>query len=324
MYKKLLQKKWLVALLIFCLMALVIIVVLRLLTPAQPTVTNPDFVTTNPDGSSTAFNNIRFEGTFTSPVESLPLATVRPSQTTLDQLRNGLIEQYQLRQAIGVPGLWQSQDYTLSYNEIGDEFLFYKNFVPSDLLLGDTSQAIRSAENFVATTFADLSLTPLREQATYFQGLAELEEATAGEAVALEIPFVYAIEGIPVYLTNEATAPITVLVNSFREVQKVVFQPQLIEVAVQSQRVSLLDLGIALDNINNRDQASIVSAFETESGVFSLDQVAEGTLTEVSLEYRADLETGLAYPFYRFSGELINQAGQLIQAEIITPAVATR
>ena len=322
--KDLLQKKWLVLLIVFTLISLLITFVLRIITPQETIVPKTKFITTTTADGSVAFNNIRFVGTFTPSINSLPLATIQPSQTTLDYVKEQLIETYELNQVVGFSSLWRGEAYTLSYDEHIDQFLFYKNVVPKNTLIQEPNRTIKSAENFVSTTFPNLALTPQKEKITYFQGLEELTETTALNATAVEIPFTYAIEGIPVYLAHDRTMPITVIVNSTYEIQKVVFQPDFVDVIPAKQKTNLIDLGTALENINNHNEASIIAAFEKETGIFTLDEVVEGTLNTAQLEYRADLETGVVYPFYHFAGTVINQTNQTIQAEIITPAIKTK
>jgi hypothetical protein len=321
---KITQKKWPFLLVVFFFVGLLITFILRLITPSEVVIPKSEFITTNSTGDSTNFDNIRFTGNFILPVASLPLLTIQPSQTTLDYVREQLIENYQLDQVVGVSGLWRGKTHVLSYNEYEDEFIFYKNIAPDDSLIQESQSAIRSATTFVQATFPNLSLVAQLENIIYFQGLEELEETTPAQASAVQVSFTYFEEGVPVYLEHEKTATITVIINSFYEVQKVVFQPHFINIVPSKQKINLIDLGTALENINQRNEASIISAFETEAGLFSLEQVKSGTLTSATLEYRGDLENNFAYPFYRFSGELTNQAGQTIQAEIITPAISTR
>jgi hypothetical protein len=129
---------------------------------------------------------------------------------------------------------------------------------------------------------------------------------------------------VPIYIGHEATAPVTVVVNNLLAVHKVRFQTSFFEFAPSELKLPLVSLATALENINTNNEASIISAYDENVGSFTLDQIKSGELKTVILEYRVDLDAGLAYPFYRFAGELTNQDGQVIQAEIITPAVVTQ
>lgn len=324
MIKNLLQKRWVLILLGFSVLALIITFILRLITPQQPVAPKTNFVTTDATGKSVSFANITFTGTPPTVPTTLPFASIQPSQTTLDYVKDQLIKTYALQQVTGVESLWQGDAYTLSYDSYADDFLFYAKLIPEDAPLTEPNKAIDQAQAFVQKTFPNLALVPDRANVIYFQGLEELESTTVDKAVAVEVPFTYTVENIPVYLGHERTAPIAVIINNQYTVQKVVFQPNFVTFVPSTQKATIIPLNTALENINTKSQASVVSAFESTTGVFTLDQVTAGILTSVQLEYRADLNSGLAYPFYRFSGKLTNQDGQTIQAEIITPAVAVQ
>ena len=321
---KFFANRWVLGLLIFIAVGLVVTIILRLLTPAQPIVSKTEFITENQAGGSSEFSNLRFTGTFTTAVTQLPPASIQPSQTTLDYVQSQLIQDYQLTQVVGLAGLWRGETHVLSYNDGADEYIFYPLFTPEEIILPDTNRAIEVAETFVQQTFPNLQLVSQRSAVKYFGGLLELEATTRDKAVALEVPFAYTIENVPVYLGHASTAPITIMINSQYEIQKVTFQPNFIDLVPSTQKLRLIDLGQVLDNINSRNEASIIAAHSDTGEFFTLEEITSGELTDVQLEYRADFTTGLAYPFYRFSGELNTTDGYTIQAEIIAPAVETR
>lgn len=318
------RTRWVLLLIIFAAVGSVGAFVLRLLTPRQLVVPRTDFITTSQTSGSTSFSNIRFTGTAPAIPQNLPFALIQPSQTTLDYVRSQLIARYNLSQVTSVDGLWQSETHTLSYDPHGDKYLFYAKNIPEEGLLESSFQAIEQAQVFVRQTFPNLSFTASREGVMYFDGLDELDLTTPENASALEIPFTYTIEGIPLYLGHARTAPISIIMNYQNEMQKVVFQPGFFDFVPAEGRAEVVGLDVALENINNKNEAVVVGAYEEETGVFSLDQIRSGELTAVRLEYRADVESGFAYPFYRFTGTLVNQDGQTINAEIITPAVAVQ
>ena len=321
---KFFTNRWLMGLLTFIVVGLVVTFILRLLTPAQPVVPKTEFITENQVGGSSQFANLRFTGSFTTTITELPLVVIQPSQTTLDYVRNQLIKEYQLNQVVGLAGLWRGETHPLSYNDGADEYLFYSLFTPKDTLLADTNRAIEVAETFVSKTFPNVQLVSQRNAVQYFSGLLELEETTRDKAVALAVPFTYTVQNVPIFLGHTSSPPLTVMINSLYEVQKVTFQPNFIDFVPTEQKARLIDLGTVLDNINSRNEASIISAYSHTGQFFTLEEITSGTLTDVQLEYRADFTTGLAYPFYHFSGELNTANGYAIQAEIIAPAVETK
>jgi hypothetical protein len=318
------KNKWLVGLLIFTLIGLAVTIVLRLVTPQEPAIKKTEFITTNKSGANTDFSNIRFTGSPPAPIAELPVAAIQPSQTSLEYVKNQLISEYNLVQVAGLEGLWRGENFNLSYNNGDDEYLFYSLNIPAEIVLGDTNQAIDRAQNFVNQTFPNLELTVNKEKIRYLTGLEELNETNRNNAVTMEIPFNYTIEGVPVYVSHERGAPIAVMINSQYEIQKVVFQPNFLNFIPAEGKLKLIDLSTALDNINNNNEASVIDSYSKQGEFFTLNKAVSGELDSVQLEYRADLNTGIAYPFYRFTGELTNEASQTIQVQIITPAVKTQ
>lgn len=322
--ENLLRKRWVQILIIFAVIGVIASFILRLITPQLLTVPASDFINSNTQWQSVSFENIVFEGLPPQIPTTLPLATVSPSQTTLDYVLGQLIATYGLEQVIGDESFWRGPTHSLAYDSFADEYLLYAASIPEEARLTDPSRAIDAAAAFVRGTFPNLALAPLRSDVVYLHGLDELDAVSAAEAGAVEVPFAYTINNIPVFLEHRRTAPITLIVNNQYEVQKVVFQPHFLDFVLTQQQTNTIDLTAALTNVNEKNQASIVSAFEPETGLFSLDQARSGVLRSVQLEYRADLENSIAYPFYRFTGELTNQSGQTINAQIITPAVEVR
>lgn len=320
------NRNWLWILLVFTLIGLVLTAIFRLLTPQTPVIPKTEFISTNTSGGSTTFSNIRFTGTFTSAVAQLPVATIQPSQTSLDYVRSSLIEKFDLQQIVGLSGVWQGELYTLAYNPHGDDFTFYSRTEPPyEVLLTDPNRSVETAQQFVRETFPNLQLIARRESIRYLKGDGhEYEESTRDQASGLNVDFVYTIEGVPVYFGHERAPVISVFIDSQNEIRSVVFQPYFVDFAVSTVPSEVISLETALANINARNEASIISAYEeVEATGFTLDQIQSGELQTAVLEYRADVDTGTVYPFYRFTGELLNDEGKTIHAEIITPAIRT-
>lgn len=315
------QKRWYIILLITSIVAILITVVLRIITPTTISLKKDEFIRTNNDGSQTRFNNISFSGEIPVLKDTLPIVDIQPSNTSIEYLKQQLIDNHNLKSVENIDGLWKGDNYSLSYNEQDQNYLFYYNFPVKDSLITDKNKAIKVANDYVDQTFSQLPLYLQQDQIRKLSGLNEFIAADYGAYNLLEIPFTYLVEDIPLYTEHSNHAPLTILINSEYKVQKVIFEPDFFFPVPRERFFKLISLGDALDNINNKQYASIISAYEKETGVFSLDEIVDGDLTSVQLEYRADLKNNIAYPFYHFSGELINQNNQKIQAEIIAPAI---
>lgn len=315
------QRKWYVLLAAASFAGILITIIIRIITPGEVVIPENEFIQTNSDGGQTKFSEISFSGEIPTLKDRLPLVSLQPSNTSSEYLRDRFIENHDLRPVEGVNRLWKGDNYTLSYNEYDSTYIFYKNFLGRDSIITQKDKAIQAAGEYVGEVFSQLPLYPQVDKVLKFSGLQQMEEVSIGTYTALEVPFTYAIEEIPLFIGHEEQAPLRVLINSDFEVQKIIFQTNFFYPIPREEVVKIISLGDALENINTNQFGSIISAYEEETGVFSLDEIENGDLTSVQLEYRADLNSDIAYPFYRFEGELINDEGKTIQAQIITPAV---
>jgi hypothetical protein len=318
----LLKKKWYLILIAISIIGILVTIILRLITPKNTVLQQTDFIQTNKSGDQTVFKNIKFIGEIPNNLKAgLPLVGLQPSNTSADYIKDRFIENHNLTPVAEIDGLWKSDKYTLSYNESDESYLFYLNFLPEDSLLNDKSKAIDAAEKYVSETFTQLPFSIQKERIKSLSGIQQLIEKDYGAINAMEIPFSYSIEDVPLYVGHEEKPPLSVLINNEYEIQKIVFQTVFFYPLVREESLNIISISEAVENINNKQHASIISAYESESGFFSLEEISEGELTSVTLEYRADLDTKTAYPFYRFSGKLENSEGKIITAEIITPAI---
>jgi len=318
----LLKKKWYLVLIIISIVGILITVILRLITPKNTVLQQTDFIQTNKDGDQTIFKNIRFTGEIPNNLKSnLPLVSLQQGNTSADYIKSELIKNHSLSPVAGIDGLWKGSNYTLSYNEIDNSYLFYSNFLPEDKVLSNKNKAIEVAESYAIEVFSQIPFSVQKDNIKKFSGIQQMEEVNFGTVNAMEIPFTYSIENVPLYIGHEEKAPLLVLINNEYKVQKIVFQTVFFYPLAREENLNIISISEAVENINNKQHASIISAYESETGVFSLEEISEGELTSVSLEYRADMDTKTAYPFYRFSGELKNSEGKTITTEIITPAI---
>jgi len=315
------EKKWYVILIGISVVGLVLTTLFTIFTPKETIIPKTDFVITNNGGDQTRFKNIRFTGEVPEAKPKYPLATISPSTITAEYLKDQLIKEHSLKIVPDVPGLWKGEKFTLSYNTQDDSYLFYSNFSPKDNLISETNKATKVAQDFVKTVFNSLPLTMYKGGIKRFYGIGELREVSFGETTIIEVPFIYTINNIPLFLEHQKQAAISVLINSDYEVQKIVFQDKFIYPLLTEKNLTTIPINEAIDNINNRQEASIISAYNKETGTISLKEIESGDLTSVTIEYRADLNQKIAYPFYHFVGKLFSNEGKIIDAEIITPAV---
>lgn len=317
---KLKNIKWYKYLISFSLIGILVAIFLRIITPQETIIQKTDFIQqSSKEHKKTSFNNIKFSGELPTLKNELPLVSIQQTTFSSDTLKENLIKNNNLQKK--GDNFWMGESFSLSLDVLNNEYLFYSNFSQRDDLLVDKNKAINISKEYVSNNFEKLPFYIQKNKIKYFSGLEQMVETTSPKAVSIEIPFTYSIEDIPLFVEHKETAPLKILINNEYKIQKVVFQKTFIYPIPTQEMLSIISLSEALDNINNKQHGSIISAYESNTGVFSLDEIKSGDLTEVQLEYRADLDESIAYPFYRFSGELVNNEGKTIQAEIITPAV---
>jgi len=314
------NKKWLIYLFLFSAFFIVLSAVLAIMTPKKIEVPETDFTTTNKDGTSSQFEDIKFIGySFEIPSE-LPIATIEDSELTPAHVEKQLIKDFQLTPLENAANVMNGPKYSLTKDRRNGNYIFAKNEVPDEVKIVDLEQTLEVAQNFLEEYFPNLELTPLTLKTKYYKAGFHLVETTEDAAEVVEIPFTYSINNYPVMHAHEEEFPFKIMVYSDYQIQKVSFQPLFIKLNI-NQKAETISVYEAVDNINNNNKASIIAAYQDEFGELSMNNIQSGDLKSVVIEYRVDKELGIAYPFYRFKGKLKNKENIQLRAEVITPAI---
>lgn len=315
---------WLFYLVIFSVIALVIVVLFRLLTPKETVIQKTEFITTNNKNETTKFSGLAFIGEPIEVPKKLPILVVKPDTSTAETIKNNFISQFKLKQHPQLTTLWSSDVYSLSYNKTDHSYTFFDKTYKTgdeDLYLTGTNKSIEVASNFVKDVLQNLTVSPEKDNVVYLSGLIELYPTeNKNKANALMIPFNYNYNGVSIYTTKTPGSLLEITVNAKDEIKKVVFKEDIINFSPSEKNISLIEIPDAINNIN-ASNALILNSYSDDGLPFSISEIAYGDLSTIKLEYRADLKNGIAYPFYHFSGELTNQENKKFKAEIITPAV---
>ncbi|MGD9129671.1 MAG: hypothetical protein PVJ09_04255 [Candidatus Woesebacteria bacterium] len=313
--------KWFIYLLVIAAIVTIVSVIIRILTPGYKKVPETEFISTNRYGSTSKLSNIIFNGDRSQlavPAE-LALAQAQNTETTASYVEEQLTDQFSLTLLEGTDNIWQGSLYSLSKNN--QQYVLVSN---QEAPIGKTlnkEQAISTASTLLNNFFPNLGLVALEKEISFFKAGFHLEESSEADAEIMEIPFTYKLNGIPVFYAHSEDFPFKVMLNSNYQIQKLTFQPFFVNLTISAKAKSI-SIDQAIENIN-QNKASIVFAYYEGHGSLSLEEIASGMLTQVSLEYRIDDELKIAYPFYRFKGTLINNKGDELRAELITPAVQT-
>lgn len=294
--------------------------IIRVLTPAPVTIPKSDFQSTNLNNTTTTFANIRFQGTIPEFPTSLSIARAIRTQQTLTELINELALRFKMEPIPELTNGWASENYSLTIDPQDQSTILTQNEVLESDRIVDFDQALSVATETTSSLFPQIPLQPLKEQVIYSRGDVHMLEVVPAQASEVLIPFAPLIDDLPVYYRNFTSWPFMVTINSQDELVRLEFYPLFFTFETIGQR-NLISVERAIENIN-RNQGAIISGYQTDLTPLNWQAVTRGTFDTVSVEYRIDNESSLAYPFYRFSGQLINDEGQTIEAEVITPAVA--
>ncbi|MDQ3008667.1 MAG: hypothetical protein M3Q81_03650 [bacterium] len=321
-YERVTNKRWFQIGVVVVAIALVVAAILRALTPVTPEIPQTPLAVTNLDNTRTSFNNVTFVGTPLTPPARMSVARVLPNQQSVEEVTNRLITSFNLQPVAGAPNTWTSDEYFLSFvpevgqYEFGRQTLDISGISP----IITKPQGMAVAQNFIAATFPNIQLGPIDAGVEYLGAQIHPESVPAEEAHFISVPFSFSVDGYPVYYLNSTIFPFIVVADT-NGVQKVRYQPLMsnLETAWQAETLSLAE---AMANIN-ANQAAIIFADQEEVLQTNIRSITSGQLESVVLEYRVDANAGLAYPYYRFTGTLLNADGVAIDVVVITPAVKT-
>lgn len=297
--------------------------ILRALTPPIEILPTPDIITTNKDGSVSQLNNIEYTGPTTNFPQELRVAQSSPQEEFEEYILDQLTKKYSLVERKNSPNYWIGPEYSLSKNKTENKYTLTLNS-SAEKQTGSLSEeaVLQTAQKSINSLFPKMALTPVPHKSVLVQNLVEGDHDPLleySEAKIVVVPFTYMIDGYPVFYKNQDSFPFALAINTSYEIQKLEFNNFFIQLKT-GNTLPLIPIETALENINN-NQASIIYAVDREYQDFSKDTVTSGKMTSVSLEYRLDETTNIAYPFYRFIGTLTNKNGTVLEAEIITPAV---
>lgn len=339
---------WLTRLLVVASLFVLIAGVVRLFTPREVEIEKTSFSNTNANGSVSSFSNILYVGPEISTPNSLPVFSVEENTALSNQVLPVLRETYSLRPVPNVENAWRSQSANLVKDVYSGEYSLFLSYTETNNPLTADSvseddvdqlaevflqnpennlvteaEAIEIASNTLESLLPAVRLSPLKNEVIQLSKHADpyySEENTIDDDFVYAIPFTYLLNDYPLYLGKNYAQPFVVTVSDIGQVLSLRFFETLVSVSLVSEK-PVVSVDQSLVAINQNDVASIIKTELDVSQEISLNTIQSGTLEEVSLEYRYDDVLGLAYPFYRFRGQITNQDELTYTVELITPAV---
>ncbi len=314
---------WWVILLIVASIGILISAIIYAITPKTTQVPQPSFTKPKTEETPSSFENISYTGPQHSFDQEVVIYKVKEVSFSEGNIKQRLLETYDLEPYESVNEVWVGPEYSLHKPEGESEYnLSARSFVGSSTKIKSLA-AINTAKNEVEKLFPDSKLSPIEDEIKYYQGQSHLNPTTKTNAEWVKIPFSYLVEDIyPVYYQKRTKPVLEVFVGPKYKIKKMSIFAPLLRFEEYTQKKSL-SIDQAVDNININTETVIINALTSEHGPLDLNKIKSGELSEVNLEYRLDQATGLLYPFYKFKGELINQNGEKVFAQIITSAVKT-
>lgn len=305
----------------FVILGLFISTLLTLLTPKKNKVIESDFVITNYDQTQTTFKKVEFTGEKITLPDQMAIYTIKSNNQSADQLAQTIIQRLGLIQSEKNSNSWDLGNKSLIKRIYENAYSLYDldEASPSTQLASiNVDQAIETCDQFFQGA-SSVNLLADKENIVYYGQEEESGEVAPTEAARLLIPYSQQIGSYRVYLERDVSAPFLCYINNSYHITSVVFKDFFYDF-IPSVAIDSVSLDQALKNINN-GKASIIDATTNYASTFDLNWIKEARFDKVEIVYRYDSTLKAAYPFYQFTGSLVNNDGITLQAKVITPAV---
>lgn len=329
---KALNKNWLIGLAVFVCLGIFFSTIIKIITPQEQVVVQSDFVSQNITETTSGFDNLTLsvsESQLSLLPKKLPVFTVTHSDKTSQIIKERLISQYGLKRE-DQDSIWLGSKYYMTFLPENSEYFLASQKTENLLAEISLSEAKAACESFMNPLISDqpIQLEMIEDEVEYFEGKFQFTPSTKINATWIRIPYSLSHQGYPFFLKNNNRFPISCLVSSAPAVHKFRFQDAFYELGSSRQQLSLISPASAILNLNEKGLGSIIYAEKQTSNPehkgLNLSNIKSGDLKSVSIEYRIDPDQSTAYPFYKFTGEIVNSQGESLSAKIITPAVETK
>lgn len=301
---------------------LLLSVIISIITPTKDRIVANDFVVNNFNDTQSTFKKVSFTGTKIVVPVNFNIYQSQNNSGLAEELVDKLIKEYGLQPDESTPNYWTGATNSLAKNNYEHYYIFSNQAEKKDnVLVIIADEAISVCQKFYSKYSLLLDLKPQKNSLLYLNTGLEQSIVSAKQATFLQIPLTYELDGYKVFYENQSDYPFFCRVNSNYELERVVFK-DFFERFQALKEIPSISIDQAISNIKNGN-ASIIKANSKIVSAIDLNWINEAELYSVEIEYRYDGELKIAYPFYKFQTKLTNSAGINIEAELITPAVAT-
>lgn len=309
--------------LVFVAIALTISAILKVITPKTKTVAlQNETIVSNYDKTKSTFKKIFFSGTPPTLPESFNLFRLIPSNSSAELLASQIINRNNLMADANIPNYWISSNTFLTKSNYEKNYTFTEVLDDRDSdvkIIRD--EAIRTCTNFYSKYSIDLKLVPQEKALIFLSKGFEQVEVDEKDAYSIQIPLTYELDGYKVFYESDRDYPFFCKIDNKYNLDRVVFKDFFYNFEAVDQ-MPPISIDQAIASIKS-GTVSIISAQSKIADIIDLNWINEADLYSVQIEYRYDDALKIVYPFYRFQARLTNAGGLNIEAELITPAIAS-
>jgi len=313
--------KWMIYTVIGVVITLIISAILNILTPEEQVASTP-LINTNYDQTRSQFSNLTYTGPAIEVPNNFSVTQVRITDYK-QEIKPKLIDQLGLKE-IKDYDIWTNEDWGLTIDEDTNRLsVSSQAFTPSLSKKITYSEATVVAQEFLQRYLPQYQVTPIPGQAEYFEGqFGDPAKTTTHQAKIIKIAFGYTIDNYPIFYKNNIDNFVEIYVDSNKNIRKASFSTNDVSLEKTDTKPSLSPQ-LALELANQTNKAAIINTGYESPVVLDFSNIISGEFNSVLIEYRVDPEQNLAYPFYHFSGTLVDDQNQPFSGEIITPAIET-
>lgn len=321
----LLRLNWAQKLTVFAIVAVVISLVFKTITPQQAETQSE--ILTNVADLQTSLNNITFSGKAPQINETMNVGKVDNYQLNKNEIKQIIIDKLQLQQETGSTTTWSNNNYIFQDIPQTEQLILFQKDTPNENEQDETTftqesvgTTILATDTFVKEIFGTTAPTRVESQTRYkTNDLEPADTNSIAEAHAIYIPYSYQLDGYPIFLNSKNYYVATILVDAQQRIIKAEIYPYTLSVS-PTRSYKTLSVSLAMSNINNNNAALV---YTDSFGTNKILNIASGDLTTADIQYRADISTSTVVPYYHFTGSLKDTSGNPVVGELITPAVQT-
>lgn len=328
--KQTLFPKWTKYLVATVVVLIISSLILKFLTPKKADVQS--LIQTNFDGTQSEFEKVSFVGVAPQVPNQLPTAIATQVTISSTEVIQNLAKIYNLVETTSQTENsweWESDQYKLIFTESQNQVLFGSNMplktqdTPPTSALPTPDASVIAASEIISQAGLSDFLEDFSSQVEFLMGGGGVEGVItdAQSANYIRVIFSQSVAGYPLVFETGNKRIATVLLDTSYNLVSFEINLELINLQRQNN-FQTITINQALSQIN-KGQASIVRSLYLGYGTNSLQKITSATLNEVNVEYWIDQNINNVVPYYRFSGLLINDAGQEFEGSIITPAIHT-